>query len=141
MRPERGEGSTGSPVAQVALSCSGIFVSAGRFRDFLPPLGAPCQSGRQTAAPRGLSLLFELLSALEASCRAVVVAYELEEMEMVDVAATLGIPVNTAWNRLRRGRADLRAAWRRKGASGADTSTRRSTARRGSRLGVQPACQ
>jgi RNA polymerase sigma-70 factor (ECF subfamily) len=59
------------------------------------------------------AILAELLATLEPRRRAVVVAYELEETEMADVAASLSIPVNTAWNRLRLAREDLRAAWRR----------------------------
>lgn len=54
-------------------------------------------------------LLATLLDRLEPHRRAVVVAYELDGVAMVDVAAALAIPVNTAWNRLRLGRADLRA--------------------------------
>ena len=58
-------------------------------------------------------LLNKLLDCLEPHRRAVVVAYELEGVAMADVAAALSIPVNTAWNRLRLGREDLRAAWKR----------------------------
>ena len=60
-------------------------------------------------------LLNKLLDCLEPHRRAVVVAYELEGVAMADVAAALSIPVNTAWNRLRLGREDLRAAWKRMG--------------------------
>lgn len=59
------------------------------------------------------TLLVTLLALLEPVRRAVVVAYELEQVPMVDVARALRIPVNTAWNRLRLGRADLRAGVRR----------------------------
>ena len=45
--------------------------------------------------------------------RAVVVAYELERVAMAEVAAAQRIPLNTAWNRLRLGREDLRAAARK----------------------------
>jgi RNA polymerase sigma factor (sigma-70 family) len=58
-------------------------------------------------------LLFELLATLEPQRRAVIVAYELEGISMQEVAAGMSIPVNTAWNRLRLAREDLRAAWRR----------------------------
>lgn len=44
---------------------------------------------------------------------AVVLAYELDELPMNEVAAFLGIRLNTAWNRLRRGRAVLRAHFQR----------------------------
>lgn len=59
------------------------------------------------------ALLATLLARLEPRRRAVVMAYELEGVAMVDVAAAQGIPLNTAWNRLRLGREDLRAAARR----------------------------
>lgn len=59
------------------------------------------------------ALLARLLAALEPRRRAVVVAYELEGVAMVDVAAALAIPVNTAWNRLRLAKADLREAAQR----------------------------
>lgn len=58
-------------------------------------------------------LLSELLGRLDPDRRAVVVAYALDEVPMAEVAATCGIAVNTGWNRLRLGREDLRAAWRR----------------------------
>lgn len=53
------------------------------------------------------------LATLEPSRRSVVVAYELEGVSMRALAAQLGIPLNSAWNSLRLGRQDLRAAWRR----------------------------
>lgn len=46
--------------------------------------------------------------------RAVIVAYELEGAAMADVAIACGIPVNTAWNRLRLARQDMRAALERR---------------------------
>jgi RNA polymerase sigma factor (sigma-70 family) len=60
------------------------------------------------------ALLFELLATLEPQRRAVIVAYELEGIAMQEVAKGMSIPVNTAWNRLRLARDDLRAAWRRR---------------------------
>lgn len=65
------------------------------------------------SAEERLALLQHLLSRLDPARRAIVVAYELDGLRMDDVAAALGIPVNTAWNRLRLGRADLRTAWKR----------------------------
>lgn len=59
------------------------------------------------------ALLHRLIASLEPRRRAVLVAYELEEIPMAEVAAAMGIPVNTAWNRLRLARADLAAAWLR----------------------------
>lgn len=57
-----------------------------------------------------LRRLNRLLDCVEPRRRAVVIAYELEGMEMLDVASALNIPVNTAWNRLRLAKMELRAA-------------------------------
>ena len=46
--------------------------------------------------------------------RQVVVAYEIEGMAMSDIARAYGVSLNTAWNRLRLGREDLRIIWRRR---------------------------
>ena len=59
-------------------------------------------------------ILFELVDTLCPERRDVVVAYEVEGMPMSDVARAQGIPLNTAWNRLRLGREDLRSAWHRR---------------------------
>jgi RNA polymerase sigma-70 factor (ECF subfamily) len=72
----------------------------------------PNSEDRFEAAERK-ALLLQLLATLEPSRRAVVIAYELEGMEMVDIAAATNISVNTCWTRLRLARADLRAAWTR----------------------------
>ena len=74
--------------------------------------GAPHAEERMLEQEQ-LGLLSMLLAGLETHRRAVVVAYELEELPMAEVATLLDIPLNTAWNRLRLGRDDLRAAWRR----------------------------
>ena len=58
-------------------------------------------------------ILEQLLACLDEERRCIIVAYELEGVPMADIACALSIPVNTAWNRLRLGREDLRAAWKR----------------------------
>jgi RNA polymerase sigma-70 factor (ECF subfamily) len=58
-------------------------------------------------------ILALLLEELDPQRRAVIVAYELEGTPMADIAAALSIPVNTAWNRLRLARADIRERWDR----------------------------
>ena len=75
--------------------------------------GAP-DSEQAYEACEATRILFELVGALCAERRDVVVAYEIEEMAMSDIAGAHGISVNTAWNRLRLAREDLRAGWRRK---------------------------
>lgn len=73
------------------------------------PGGAPTAEEHLLGRER-TALLGRLLAALEPRRRSVVVAYELEGVAMVDIAAALSIPENTAWNRLRLGREDLREA-------------------------------
>ena len=58
-------------------------------------------------------LLHRVLKEMNPGQRAVIVAYELEGIAMVDVARMLSIRVNTAWNRLRLAREQIRAAFRR----------------------------
>lgn len=55
--------------------------------------------------------LYQVIETLQSDRRAVLVAHELHGIAMDDVATSLGIPVNTAWNRLRLAREAIRAAW------------------------------
>lgn len=70
-------------------------------------------SEERLIAEQHRAILLYLLDRLEPHRRAVIVAYELEGIPMADVAAAFAIPVNTAWNRLRLAREDLREAWER----------------------------
>jgi len=75
-------------------------------------------SGSPSAEERILShehhvRLREALDELSSDRRAVIVAHDLEGVAMADVALACGIPINTAWNRLRLAREDVRAALRR----------------------------
>lgn len=67
---------------------------------------------RSLAAER-VSLVLSLVDRLEHGRRAVVVAYCLQEIAMPEVAILLGIPFNTAWNRLRLAVRDLRDGFAR----------------------------
>ncbi len=67
-------------------------------------------SHAETARAR---LALEELRAKRADRHAVLVAYEIEERPMSEIAASLGITVNTCWNRLRLAREDLRVVWKR----------------------------
>ena len=60
-------------------------------------------------------LVHAALAEVEESRRAVFVLYELDREPMKEVAATLGIPLNTAYSSLRRARAEFRAAVERLG--------------------------
>ena len=55
-------------------------------------------------------MLHEALESLDDDKRAVFVLHELDEVPMKEIAATLDIPTNTAYSRLRLGREELRRA-------------------------------
>jgi RNA polymerase sigma-70 factor (ECF subfamily) len=63
-------------------------------------------------------IAIDALDALELDRRAVFILHELDECPMPEIATALGIPLNTAYSRLRLARADLRAAVRRLRARG-----------------------
>lgn len=54
--------------------------------------------------------LARALDAMEPFRRDVMVAHELHDVPMAEIAHRQGVSVNTAWNRLRLARADVRAA-------------------------------
>jgi RNA polymerase sigma-70 factor, ECF subfamily len=62
---------------------------------------------------QALAVAQRALGALELGRRAVFILHVLDDCPMPEVAAALGIPVNTAYSRLRLARADLAAAARR----------------------------
>jgi RNA polymerase sigma-70 factor (ECF subfamily) len=57
--------------------------------------------------------LLALLQAIPLERRAVLIAHDIDEEPMADVASALGIPTNTAYSRLRIAREELLAAGRR----------------------------
>ena len=57
-----------------------------------------------------VKLLWRLLSKLDAPKREVFVLAELDELTVPEIAAALGIPLNTAYSRLRTARQELEAA-------------------------------
>jgi RNA polymerase sigma-70 factor (ECF subfamily) len=59
------------------------------------------------------TLVLRALDAIELERRAVFVLHEIDEVAMADIATTLGIPVNTAYSRLRVARNEFVAAARR----------------------------
>jgi RNA polymerase sigma-70 factor (ECF subfamily) len=75
--------------------------------------GSGPSSEERLVAEQHRVILLRLVDKLEPQRRAVLVTYELEGLPMADVAAAFAIPVNTAWNRLRLAREDLREAWKR----------------------------
>ncbi len=58
-------------------------------------------------------IVAEALAAVELERRAVFILFELDEVPMAEIAASLGLPVNTAYSRLRLARDEFAAAARR----------------------------
>jgi RNA polymerase sigma-70 factor (ECF subfamily) len=67
----------------------------------------------QVAIEERQRLVIAALQAVPAERRAVFVLYELDETPIAEVAAVLGIPVNTAYSRLRAARAEFATAVQR----------------------------
>ncbi|WP_441289572.1 sigma-70 family RNA polymerase sigma factor [Sorangium sp. KYC3313] len=68
---------------------------------------------RRVAQAETQRIVRELIQRIERERRAVFVLYDLEGSDMRDVAQALQIPVNTAWDRLRRARSEFTAAVKR----------------------------
>jgi RNA polymerase sigma-70 factor (ECF subfamily) len=64
------------------------------------------------SSQREQRLLQRLLGRLVPELRTVLVLYEVEELTMAEIAATLSIPPGTVASRLRRARQELRQRWR-----------------------------
>ena len=62
------------------------------------------------AASQGRHLLLKALAALPIERRAVLIMHEVDEVSMRDIAQHLGIPLFTAYSRLRKARRELDAA-------------------------------
>jgi RNA polymerase sigma-70 factor (ECF subfamily) len=56
-----------------------------------------------------------ILDALDFDRRTILVSHDMDEIPMPEVAAALGVPLNTAYSRLRLARRDFQAAARRSG--------------------------
>ena len=67
----------------------------------------------QLAADQDRRLVVRALEAVEMDRRAVFVLYEIDGETMNDIAESLGIPVNTAYSRLRLARGEFAAAVKR----------------------------
>ncbi|MDC0679949.1 RNA polymerase sigma factor [Sorangium atrum] len=68
---------------------------------------------RRVAQAETQRIVRELIQRMERERRAVFVLYDLEGSDMRDIAQALQIPVNTAWDRLRRARSEFTAAVKR----------------------------
>ncbi len=76
------------------------------------PASAPLAE-EALAARQETALVWEALTSIDLDRRAVLVAYEFDEIPMKDIAESLGIPLHTAYSRLRVAREELGAAVRR----------------------------
>jgi RNA polymerase sigma-70 factor (ECF subfamily) len=82
------------------------------------PPQAPADAHHALEAKEARSLVERALERLEPDRRAVFVAHEIEEIPVPQIADALGIPVNTAYSRLRLAREQFTAAVRRVGSGG-----------------------
>jgi RNA polymerase sigma-70 factor (ECF subfamily) len=71
----------------------------------------PAAQERLVHAQRTRTLLARLLADLDDDKREVFVLYEIEELPMAEVAASIGCPVQTAYYRLYAARRQVREAW------------------------------
>ncbi|HEX8790218.1 MAG TPA: sigma-70 family RNA polymerase sigma factor [Polyangiaceae bacterium] len=68
---------------------------------------------QRLAAEQDRQLVLSALEAIDLDRRAVFVLYEIDGVPMAEIARLLGIPVNTAYSRLRVARTEFAAAVRR----------------------------
>jgi RNA polymerase sigma-70 factor (ECF subfamily) len=59
------------------------------------------------------TLVSQALDAIDLDRRAIVVLHDIDEVPVTEIATALGIPVNTAYSRLRLGREDFAGAVKR----------------------------
>jgi len=78
------------------------------------PAGTVPDPEAATAAAEEKRLLLEALDALDLDRRAVVVMHDLDGQDAPTIAASLEIPLNTVYSRIREGRKDLLAEVRRR---------------------------
>jgi len=79
-------------------------------RDAIDPAALPDE---RLAAEEDRRLVLEALEAIDLDRRAVFVLYEIDGVPMDEIARSLGIPVNTAYSRLRVARTEFAAAVKR----------------------------
>lgn len=83
------------------------------------PGEGPAPLSREPAADETLlarerqDLVLAALQALDEARRAIMIMHDLDEQPMPEIAAVLGVPLNTAYSRLRLARADFAAACKR----------------------------
>lgn len=86
-------------------------------REVVGPAADPADAApppdERAAGAEARALLDRMLAGLDLDQRAVFVMHELDEVPIPEVASVLGIPLNTAYSRLRLARAAIAAAVRR----------------------------
>jgi RNA polymerase sigma-70 factor, ECF subfamily len=78
--------------------------------DEVPTQSAEPEQERNAERARQRQRLLELLDQLDDDKREVFVLYEIEELEMKDIATAMGTPLQTAYSRLRAARQQLALA-------------------------------
>lgn len=73
----------------------------------------PPRAEEKVAAAEARDLLLKALDTLDLDRRAVFVMHELDDLPVPEIASALGIPLNTAYSRLRLARADVAACAQR----------------------------
>ena len=81
-----------------------------RTDDRVVPVDERPGADEQLAAAEARRLLAAALATLDLDRRAVFVLHDLDGCKMPEIAAALGVPVNTAYSRLRLARTDLKQA-------------------------------
>lgn len=79
----------------------------------LEAMGSAIDGESLVAAREEQRLVLEALESVPLERRAVLIAYELDEIAMKEIAESLAIPIHTAYSRLRVAREELAAAVRR----------------------------
>ena len=86
--------------------------------EIVATIGVPPKAEQQIVAKEARDLVLVALEQLQPDQRAVFVMHELDECPVPEIARALEIPLNTAYSRLRLGRADFVGAVRRLSPSG-----------------------
>lgn len=82
--------------------------------DFEPIVDSSANGEELSMANQTRRLVLELIQSIELQRRAVFIAYEIEEMSMLEIAEALGIPVSTGWSRLQQARKQFTEALKRR---------------------------
>jgi RNA polymerase sigma-70 factor (ECF subfamily) len=101
-----------------AVRCASDWRRLARHRREVPDDGLEARSPaggaeEDIARAEDVALVLRALRSIEMDRRAVFILYELDEQPMKEIAATLGVPLFTAYSRLRLARKDFVAAVRR----------------------------